>query len=57
MSESNKKNEDTRLTKKGRSGSRQLLLQTLYQYQLNGDGFVIVKRLSHRQKMIRNAVS
>ena len=39
MSKSNKKNKDKRLTKKGRSGSRQLLLQVLYQHQLNGDNF------------------
>ena len=39
MSEDNKKDKEARLTKKGRSGSRQLLLQVLYQYQLNGDGF------------------
>ena len=39
MSEGYKKSEEARLTKKGRSGSRQLLLQALYQYQLNGDGF------------------
>ena len=37
MLKSNKKNKDVRLTKKGRSGSRQLLLQVLYQHQLNGD--------------------
>ena len=42
MSDSNKRNEEARLTKKGRSGSRQLLLQTLYQYQLNGDDFDIL---------------
>ena len=42
MSKSNKKKEETRLTKKGRSGSRQLLLQALYQYQLNGDGFDVL---------------
>ena len=39
MSKSNKKKEESRLTKKGRSGSRQLLLQALYQHQLNGDDF------------------
>jgi len=39
MLKSNKKNKDVRLTKKGRSGSRQLLLQVLYQHQLNGDNF------------------
>ncbi len=39
MAEDNKKDKEARLTKKGRSGSRQLLLQVLYQYQLNGDGF------------------
>ena len=39
MPKRNKKKEEARLTKKGRSGSRQLLLQALYQYQLNGDGF------------------
>ena len=39
MAEDNKKDNEARLTKKGRSGSRQLLLQVLYQYQLNGDGF------------------
>ena len=39
MSDDNKKDKEARLTKKGRSGSRQLLLQVLYQYQLNGDGF------------------
>ena len=50
MSESNKKNEDTRLTKKGRSGSRQLLLQTLYQYQLNGDGFAVLFSQSKQTK-------
>ena len=50
MSESNKKNEDTRLTKKGRSGSRQLLLQTLYQYQLNGDGFDVLFSQSKQTK-------
>ena len=42
MSKSNKKKEEARLTKKGRSGSRQLLLQALYQYQLNGDGFDVL---------------
>ena len=41
MSKSNKK-EEARLTKKGRSGSRQLLLQALYQYQLNGDDFDVL---------------
>ena len=50
MSESNKKNEETRLTKKGRSGSRQLLLQTLYQYQLNGDGFDVLFAQSKQTK-------
>ena len=39
MPKSNKKKEEARLTKKGRSGSRQLLLQALYQHQLNGDDF------------------
>ena len=39
MSKRNKKKEEARLTKKGRSGSRQLLLQALYQHQLNGDDF------------------
>jgi len=42
MSKSNKKKEEARLTKKGRAGSRQLLLQALYQYQLNGDGFDVL---------------
>ena len=42
MSKSNKKKEEARLTKKGRSGSRQLLLQALYQYQLNGDDFDVL---------------
>ena len=42
MSKRNKKKEEARLTKKGRSGSRQLLLQALYQYQLNGDGFDVL---------------
>ena len=42
MSKSNKKKEEARLTKKGRSGSRQLLLQSLYQYQLKGDGFDVL---------------
>ena len=42
MSKSNKKQEEARVTKKGRSGSRQLLLQALYQYQLNGDGFDVL---------------
>ena len=39
MSKSNKKKEEARLTKKGRSGTRQLLLQAQNQHQLNGDGF------------------
>ncbi len=42
MSKSNKKKEEARLTKRGRSGSRQLLLQALYQYQLNGDDFDVL---------------
>ena len=42
MSKRNKKKEEARLTKKGRSGSRQLLLQALYQYQLNGDDFDVL---------------
>ncbi len=42
MSKSNKNKEEARLTKKGRSGSRQLLLQALYQYQLNGDDFDVL---------------
>ena len=42
MSDSNSKSEEARLTKKGRSGSRQLLLQALYQYQLNGDDFDVL---------------
>jgi len=42
MSKSNNKKEEARLTKKGRAGSRQLLLQALYQYQLNGDGFDVL---------------
>ena len=42
MSKSNKKQEEARVTKKGRSGSRQLLLQALYQYQLNGDGYDVL---------------
>ena len=42
VSKSNKKKEEARLTKKGRSGSRQLLLQALYQYQLNGDDFDVL---------------
>ena len=42
MSKSNQKKEEARLTKKGRSGSRQLLLQALYQYQLNGDDFDVL---------------
>jgi len=42
MSKSNNKKEEARLTKKGRDGSRQLLLQALYQYQLNGDGFDVL---------------
>ena len=39
MSRSKQNKEEARLTKKGRSGSRQLLLQALYQHQLNGDDF------------------
>ena len=50
MSDSNSKSEEARLTKKGRSGSRQLLLQTLYQYQLNGDGFDILFLQSKQTK-------
>ena len=42
MAKCNKKKEEARLTKKGRSGSRQLLLQALYQYQLNGDDFDVL---------------
>lgn len=42
MSKNTEKDEEARLTKKGRSGSRQLLLQALYQYQLNGDDFDIL---------------
>ena len=50
MSENAEKNEEARLTKKGRSGSRQLLLQALYQYQLNGDDFDILISQSKRTK-------
>jgi len=50
MSKKAKKNEEARLTKKGRSGSRQLLLQALYQYQLNGDDFDILISQSKRTK-------
>ena len=50
MSKSNKKKEEARLTKKGRSGSRQLLLQALYQYQLNGDGFDVLFSQSKQTK-------
>ena len=54
MSNSNKKKEETRLTKKGRSGSRQLLLQTLYQYQLNGDSFdVLFSQLKQTKEFSR----
>ena len=54
MSKSNKKKEETRLTKKGRSGSRQLLLQALYQYQLNGDGFdVLFSQLQQTKEFSR----
>ena len=42
MSKKTKKDKEARLTKKGRSGSRQFLLQALYQYQLNGDDFNIL---------------
>ena len=49
MSKSNKK-EEARLTKKGRSGSRQLLLQALYQHQLNGDGFDVLFLQSKQTK-------
>ena len=50
MSENAEKNEEARLTKKGRSGSRQLLLQALYQYQLNGDDFDILISQSKKTK-------
>jgi len=50
MSEGYKKSEEARLTKKGRSGSRQLLLQALYQYQLNGDGFDVLFSQSKKTK-------
>ena len=50
MSKSNKKKEEARLTKKGRSGSRQLLLQALYQYQLNGDDFDVLFSQSKQTK-------
>ncbi len=50
MSKSNKKNKDKRLTKKGRSGSRQLLLQVLYQYQLNDDNFDVLLLQSKQTK-------
>ena len=42
------------MTKKGRSGSRQLLLQALYQYQLNGDGFdVLFSQLKQTKEFLR----
>jgi N utilization substance protein B len=50
MPKSNKKNKDKRLTKKGRSGSRQLLLQVLYQHQLNDDNFDILLSQSKQTK-------
>ena len=50
MLKSNKKNKDVRLTKKGRSGSRQLLLQVLYQHQLNGDNFDVLLSQSKQTK-------
>ena len=50
MPKSNKKKEEARLTKKGRSGSRQLLLQALYQHQLNGDGFDVLFSQSKQTK-------
>jgi len=50
MSEVNKKREEARLTKKGRSGSRQLLLQAIYQYQLNGDDFDVLFSQSEQTK-------
>ena len=50
MPKSNKKNKDKRLTKKGRSGSRQLLLQVLYQHQLNGDNFGVLLSQSKQTK-------
>ena len=50
MSKSNKKNKDKRLTKKGRSGSRQLLLQVLYQHQLNDDNFDVLLSQSKQTK-------
>ena len=54
MSKSNKKKEEARLTKKGRSGSRQLLLQALYQHQLNGDGFdVLFSQLKQTKEFSR----
>ena len=54
MSKRNKKKEEARLTKKGRSGSRQLLLQALYQYQLNGDGFdVLFSQLKQTKEFSR----
>ena len=50
MPKSNKKNKDKRLTKKGRSGSRQLLLQVLYQHQLNDDNFDVLLSQSKQTK-------
>ena len=50
MPKSNKKNKDKRLTKKGRSGSRQLLLQVLYQHQLNDDNFDVLLLQSKQTK-------
>ena len=54
MSKSNKKKEEARWTKKGRSGSRQLQLQALYQHQLNGDGFdVLFSQLKQTKEFSR----
>ena len=50
MAKGNKKSKEARLTKKGRSGSRQLLLQALYQYQLSGDGFDVLFSQSKQTK-------
>jgi len=50
MAEGNIKSKEVRVTKKGRSGSRQLLLQALYQYQLNGDDFDVLFSQSKETK-------
>ena len=53
MPKKTKKDEEARLTKKGRSGSRQFLLQALYQYQLNGDDFnILIMKFNHIGKYI-----